>query len=560
MKTLVIFLLALFPIVIFAQDELPVFKINYDQIENGEKSNDSLSFLYHNQIAFLSEADEKIRQFIDFKTDENVSTIVFDDQLYKNATPFSELPEPTFKDKNQEILGYQCQYALYSYFSNSIEVWFTTETIPKGSPYSRFLPYSGALVLKIVINGNREIIATSIEELTGGQPPEYIAKSVVAVTDAEFEELKINSRFTRLHIFDEQIVNFDPSIKPAQYMELDNDTTYRFSKGSVIMKKIKLTDELLNSGHVFAELNCKSNGDAYDRTGSVFIVPAKYPQSVLTAYQFGLDTLPVFTDNEDNKYQGIRQENGYRPPIEIMRFFTSFGANHFNEKRAINNYPWAEDVLFKQEITPLIPLDEEEVWVGVFIGNYDKGGHIVSLDLCFHPGFGDEDEKTGKYIQPLFSTINTLEMSGQNYGKLFGNDTLEVKFEIDENLENLQLWYTTTGHGGWGGGDEFNPKLNQVFVDGEEVFKVIPWRTDCASYRFSNPASGNFGNGISSSDLSRSNWCPGTLTPPYIVSLNQLKPGKHTMEIVIDQGENEGGSFSHWGVTGVLTAEIKTIE
>lgn len=174
----------------------------------------------------------------------------------------------------------------------------------------------------------------------------------------------------------------------------------------------------------------------------------------------------------------------------------------------------------------------------------------------------NKNENTAKknYIAPLFSTVNTLEMSGQNYGGLFANDTLKVDFEIEENIENLQLLYTTTGHGGWDNGDEFTPRMNKLFVDGEEVFKIIPWRTDCASYRLSNPASGNFPDGLSSSDLSRSNWCPGMLTSPYIIPLTKFKKGKHVLEVVIEQGPNEGPSTNHWNISGVLVGKLNSLD
>ena len=87
----------------------------------------------------------------------------------------------------------------------------------------------------------------------------------------------------------------------------------------------------------------------------------------------------------------------------------------------------------------------------------------------------------------------------------------------------------------------------------------VPWRTDCATYRLSNPASGNFSNGLSSSDLSRSNWCPATITPPKFIPLDHLNPGNHTIQVVIDQGEDEGSSFNHWSVTGVLTGQMSTL-
>jgi hypothetical protein len=553
MKHYLIIIFSLSPYILGAQVETPVFKVNYERLNEGEESPSELSFIYHDQIVYLSQPDDKIQQYTDLQNGVNISVLNYEGSLYRNNTSFIDLPEPTYADKPEEILGYDCQYASFSYFSNKIEVWYTEKTEAKGTPYSRFLPNKNALALKIIINGNRKIIAKSIEQLEGEIIPEFLPNTADQVTDAEFEELKINSKFTKLMIFEDEQINFDPSLPVQNENELVENQTYHFSKGSVILKKINLSQDLRNSGFIFAKLHCRSNGDAYDRTGSVFIIPENEGISVLDAYLLGVDVLPIFNDNQGDEYQGIRKENDYEPPIELMRFFTSFGADHFNEKREINNYPWVEDVIYKQDVSALIPSEEAPIWIGVFIGNYDKGGHKVSLELDFYPSF-DEEEKSAdtKYIQPLFSTINTLEMSGQNYGRLFKNDTLAVEFEIEENIEDLQLVFTTTGHGGWGGGDEFNPKLNQILLDGTEIFSIVPWRTDCGTYRLSNPASGNFSNGMSSSDFSRSNWCPGTLTPPYIIPLMDIEPGMHRIQVVIDQGEDVEGGFSHWGVTGVI--------
>ena len=52
--------------------------------------------------------------------------------------------------------------------------------------------------------------------------------------------------------------------------------------------------------------------------------------------------------------------------------------------------------------------------------------------------------------------------------------------------------------------------------------------------------SGNFDNGLSSSDLSRANWCPGTITQPNYIILGDLPKGKHTITIKIPQGEPVG--------------------
>lgn len=91
-----------------------------------------------------------------------------------------------------------------------------------------------------------------------------------------------------------------------------------------------------------------------------------------------------------------------------------------------------------------------------------------------------------------------------------------------------------------------------IYLDGQMAFKFTPWRADCGSYRLYNPVSGNFNNGLSSSDLSRSNWCPGTITNPNYINLGDLKAGQHTIKVQIPQGEPEGTSFSFWNVSGCL--------
>jgi hypothetical protein len=129
---------------------------------------------------------------------------------------------------------------------------------------------------------------------------------------------------------------------------------------------------------------------------------------------------------------------------------------------------------------------------------------------------------------------------------------LEFTFELKEEIQAARLRYITTGHGGWGNGDEFVPKANSIYLDGELIHKFVPWRVDCGSYRLYNPVSGNFANGLSSSDLSRSNWCPGTITYPDYIDLGDLKAGRHTVRVHIPQGPREGNSFSFWNVSGAL--------
>jgi hypothetical protein len=301
------------------------------------------------------------------------------------------------------------------------------------------------------------------------------------------------------------------------------------------------------------ELTTYSNGDAYDRTGSVFLIPQS-EISFVDALVSGPEKLPAFEGKDGEVYQGFLLTENYKPPVELVRFFTPFGVRHFNDRVQLAGLNWENEAYYKQEISDLSSELKGEVVIGIFIGNYDGGGHKINLDLSFYPGSTNWEnrEKTQQWMLPLFNTTNILEMAGQNYGKLFGTDSLKLEFEVPEGVSKLRLRYISTGHGGWGGGDEFNPKENQLFIDDILRFVHTPWRGDCATYRKLNPVSGNFWNGMSSSDLSRSGWCPGEATEPVYFNLPDLKPGKHSISVAIPQGQSEGNSFSYWSVSGIL--------
>ena len=525
-------------------------KVIYHSYLNGEKNPDYEFVLkYKNGIAYLSKPKDKTQSFIDYHKKSIVDIINHQGKLYKTVTAINTLPKAELSNHTEKILGYTCKKATFRAFSNTIEVWYTTKTKAKGSPYKNYLP-ENSLVLKIIFNGNRELIATAIKKDSKDTSLVYPYNEATQITMAEYREFQIMSRYTAIPVFKKQQVNFEGKITNPDFDKLN--TIYRFSNGTVVLKKIKLPKINKDGASVFATVTNWSNGDAYDRTCSLFTISNTKKTSVLDAFEKGLKELPILKDNKANEYQGIISTDTYDVPIELMRFFTSFGVHHFNKKREINNYKWQDSVVYKQEITSLIPNTEDEVWLGVFIGNYDKGGHKVSLDLSFYPAWNKNPAKQ-KWINPLFNTTNILEMSGQNYGRLFKNDTLKTSFEIPSDISDLNLLFTSTGHGGWGQGDEFTPKLNQIYIDNNLVFTHVPWRSDCGTYRMSNPASGNFSNGLSSSDLSRSNWCPATVTPPFIIPLKTIKPGKHTIEVVIDQGDDQGSSFNSWNVSGILT-------
>jgi GLPGLI family protein len=527
-------------------DDMPKVMMQYS---------DNTAKFFSMKVESLKRYDEE--SYIDFSNRKTFQTVLLKDgKRYTTEESFDNYPKPELTDETAEILGYKCKKATVVIRSNHIDIWYTTDIDVKGTPALNIGIELG-LVLKIVRNGNFETIAEEVDvnHVPTVVLPFYWGEMVDAPT---YKEKVTEANFTTVRIFDREKINFgDTIVNPANE---NSSETFRFSKGTVIMKKVKLPENIYDHT-LFAELTEISNGDAYDRTGSLFIIPAGSKISFLDALKNGLNKMPVYTGNNGKKYQGIISMEDYLTPVELVRFITPFGINKYNEQVTVKGIKWEDSVTYKQDITDLLPIMQGEVWIGVFIGCYDKGGHMVSLKLRYHPDDLDAPPVSGVnerkfWMQPVINTVNLMEMSGQEYGTVFENDTLKVFVDIPENLKNLKLRYISTGHGGWGGGDEFNQKMNEIFVDNIPVYKYIPWRSDCGTFRKFNPASGNFPNGISSSDFSRSGWCPGTAVNPVDIPLNNISAGRHVIKVFIPIGKPEGNSTSAWNVSSMLIGEF----
>lgn len=457
--------------------------------------------------------------------------------------------------------------------SNRIELLFSTKSKTNINPLPYYGKFKGTLK-QMIHNG---LVQIELGDIISDKNTDskLLQPSGIRKTGREISNIKRERMVITTHVFENEQICWGKE-KPT-LTDIPFDTTLHYAGGTLILKRIKLP-KLPAHYQTFVELRQRSNGDAYDRTGSVFVIPnagTMHP-TFLDAILYHPDSLPTVTGKNGERYQGIVpgisqmqkytayyqptssfNPGPYFPPVELMRFFTPFGVGKFNDRIRIDGLEWNDETFYKQEVTDLKPLLEGEVWIGCFIGNYDGGGHIVSLDIKSYPNDYEWTlESNNKHIvEPLVNTCNVLEMAGQNYGRIFGTDSLTVSFWVADSNQHTTLRYISTGHGGWGGGDEFNPKENEIFIDGQKRFSHTPWRCDCGRYREWNPVSGNFWNGLSSSDLSRSGWCPGTATQPVYFDLTGLKPGDHTLTIAIPQGKPMEGGFSHWNVSATLIIE-----
>lgn len=479
------------------------------------------------------------KSYVDYASHESLRWAQLPNgSIISSATPF-DIGKGLKEIGQDKYLGLDCKIMRTSVNSNTIDIWYTTAIPFRGTPQAGVGVPDG-LVLRIIRNGDMVQEATAITPIK--QVRDLMPETWGTKLDSYEYQYEINhANVITVPVFDQQRINFDGSKLPEA---LKDGEIYNVGGGTIILKKVQLPDSV-NDRDVFVEVVQYSDGDAYDRTGSVFMIPTDKKQSFIDAIR-DLNTVPAFKSGETD-YHGLVSTPDYNVPMELMRFFTGFGVRAFNHNK-VRGQEWVDSVNYKTEVTSLADRLVGEQWIGAYIGNWDSKGHKVSVKLKYYPS----GERKSFRTLPLFNTVNYLEQAGQPYPVFLLNDSLNVKFTLKEPVKNAILYYLTTGHGGWGGGDEFNQKPNTILVDGKQVISFVPWREDCGTYRNWNPCSGNFSNGLSSSDLSRSNWCPATVTNPEYIYLGDLEAGEHTITVKIPQGAPEGGSNSYWCLSGTL--------
>jgi len=555
-KIFAFILLSCFFIQINAKPTKKAVRITYQTMFNGKTDTGSYTIMdiLGDYASIRTESDKRQADdpiqtiYLDYTNNTETKTATLGNgESIRTSRTFKLNDGLTFLDETEKIAGYNCKKAKTIINSNTLEIWYTTELGVKGSMQPNVAIPDG-VVLKVVRNGQRAETAVKVETTnnTSNLQPNL---SGIELTAPAYNYRIQQSKVIKVNVFDRQSIYFRDISKPTQ---LNDTEVMQFANGSIVLKKVKLPES--NEGYsIFAEMSQYSEGDAYDRTGSVFVIPVDRKQSFFDGLLHGKEKLPQYTDKHGDKYEGMVVTNDYLPPLELMRFYTSFGVRGYNHIQ-VANYNWPDSVVFKQEITDYAKIMKGEVWVGAWIGNYSQNGHNVTLDIKYYPG--ETKNKGNKEIYPLFTTVNIMEMAGQAYPEgIFRNDSFTVDFKTDTDLKNAYIRYISTGHGGWGGGDEFNPKLNEIFLDNNRLIAYTPWREDCGSYRELNSASGNFSNGLSSSDLSRSGWCPGMVSFPVYIHVGDIKAGEHQIKVAIPVGDPEGSSRSYWCISGALVGE-----
>ena len=569
-------LLSLLPLLATAQVRIPkdANRFTYWQIEYGEQNDTTIITVERNpdgSIVILTPKPEgslipgycQTVTSADYAADSITVTAYYDDSAYYYRTGFSRSDLEWKHDGNRHTTSVN---------SNTLVFEMDEKAPVNVNP----MPYYGlnkGVLRTFTRNGQLRLKLAKAEKVKHTLWETSRIWPTRRVSPRELDRIMKERLVVTTRIFDhEQLcwgkknahLEGNHKLKPSSVL-MPYDTVLHFAGGTIILKRMHLPWFPAHYQH-FIEVHQQSNGDAYDRTGSIFVIPTDgyVLHNFFDGVNWHPDSLPTFTGRDGQRYQGMISEIGYTAPLELVRFFTPFGVGKFNERMKGFGIDWRDEAYYRQEITDIYNgALGRDVIIGAWIGNYDAGGHLITVDIKSYPNSYHVPEDEGAWsglVTTLFNTCNVLEMAGQNYGKLFGTDSLTVKFKIYDSLgdsiKSARLRYISTGHGGWGEGDEFVPKTNTILIDGKVAFTHTPWRQDCGCYRDLNPVSGNFWNGLSSSDFSRSGWCPGTATQPVYFDMSPWADGKeHTLTVAIPQGKPVEGMFSHWAVSGALIIE-----
>jgi len=298
-KLIIVALLNIFVIQCFAKTKkLPeVVKIAFQVVVNGKpRTEGAMSMLLCSSAASRSwmENDSKKllstiakeTSYIDFGTKNTFQVARFSNGTIINTqAPFSEYPVFTETNETTIILGYTCKKLKTSLRSNSIDIWYTTELGVKGTPSMAYGIPDG-LVLKIVRNGNYEIVASEVKPLKLKETEPILSADMGERLDLPLYKHRITENLiTTVDVFTNEQISFGNEI--VNPSDTSTQKTFKYSAGTVILKKVKLP-VVPDETQLFAELYQHSNGDAYDRTGSVFMIPLDKEKSFLDGLKKGI--------------------------------------------------------------------------------------------------------------------------------------------------------------------------------------------------------------------------------------------------------------------------------
>jgi hypothetical protein len=163
------------------------------------------------------------------------------------------------------------------------------------------------------------------------------------------------------------------------------------------------------------------------------------------------------------------------------------------------------------------------------------GGWFVSVSFEVVPGAAPRNVLA---VEPLFRF------------SVASTSTDAFAFEAPDGTTSGRIEFRATGHGGGevqtdciGPAEEFCRRRFDIMIDGG-LETIDPWRTNCVdlcTIAHYGPTNGGFDycaenptGSIASVRAPRANWCPGSVTEPFVFAPEALgTPGPHTLQWLI---------------------------
>ncbi len=333
----------------------------------------------------------------------------------------------------------------------------------------------------------------------------------------------------------------------------------RLDAGRTLLKPLILP-KYARRTDITLHLTLQSHGDPWDKVGSVFALADGDGRRFMERLREGVQS-------DTTRFAGVMAEPDGTPPLEWMRFITPFGAGHFSDHpkadawRPVYIPKWENAVHWEAQLDDFQPwlAAADTVWIGLHIDTWTAEGYVVDGRLEFRESDLACDVAPQHTILPLWNTMKLTHDQRPYTG--FPDGPLLTEVRTREGQVTCGL--ITTGHGGHEGGDEFTPQPHALSVDGAVAHAWTPWRDDCASFRRFNPTSGSWlveergrSEEVASSDLSRSNWCPGSHVAPLMIPLGRWEEPLHAVALAIPGAQRLGpDAHNFWNVSAYLKIE-----
>lgn len=364
------------------------------------------------------------------------------------------------------------------------------------------------------------------------------------------------SNTKKVIVFDDVIIASNEKSKDVKAVSLFD--------GSLILKEV-LLPILDKKTIISAKLSLESMGCKWSRVVSCFLI--KKQDTVANLYYSKKNIkLPQYPQ-ANSQYGGIVLDGEYYyPNIELIRAVTPFGIGFYNnamlDRKPVYVPKWEQKVVWVQDVSDLVSELEGKVFLGIKIDNPDGGGFKVRLELTFTE---TSDPKHRTWVE---SVINTLPyIPEQKTPDVFSKQDVEAIVNIPKGVKNIRLKYIATGHGMQTNSDEFSKRLHLIDINGREVYRDTLWRDDCATFRRFNPHAGiwtekiiwqgkEFQERMSSSDYSRSNWCPGSDVTPVTIPILPLPIGANSLRFSIPNARKDTSDDpNYWLVSAYLLGD-----